>query len=365
MAVARGTVRDANDWWMPVLFMRLKSGRLWYVPGFGEDNKTQEFQRWPALINNIRNGRCTPVLGPSLLEPIIGSPQEIARQWADEHAFPLASDERDDLVQVMQYLAISQDYYVPRDGLISHIRQELARRFDTSQQQDNLTALMTNAAACLRDSLPEDPHHILAQLTFPIYLTTNPDTLLHEALRAADKSPVVRTCPWNADLEEMRPSCDPRLDFTPSPQQPLVYHLFGQYDYPASLVLTEDDYFTYLANVKNSIKEVFPRVVNYALTNTALLFLGFHLDDWSFRVLFYTLMSQEGAQRLAHFAHIAVQIDPEGDRIMNPDRARCYLQSYIERAFQGAEVSIYWGSLQDFVRDLHERMTVSQKGGSA
>ena len=28
-AVARGRVRDRPDWWMPVLFMRLKSGRLW------------------------------------------------------------------------------------------------------------------------------------------------------------------------------------------------------------------------------------------------------------------------------------------------------------------------------------------------
>ena len=29
MAVARGTVRDRPDWWMPVLFSRLKSGRIW------------------------------------------------------------------------------------------------------------------------------------------------------------------------------------------------------------------------------------------------------------------------------------------------------------------------------------------------
>jgi hypothetical protein len=29
MAVARGKVRDHDDWWKPVLFMRLKSGRIW------------------------------------------------------------------------------------------------------------------------------------------------------------------------------------------------------------------------------------------------------------------------------------------------------------------------------------------------
>ena len=29
IAAARGVVREEPDWWMPVLFMRLKSGQLW------------------------------------------------------------------------------------------------------------------------------------------------------------------------------------------------------------------------------------------------------------------------------------------------------------------------------------------------
>ena len=32
-AVARAAVRERPDWWVPALFMRLKSGRLWYMPG--------------------------------------------------------------------------------------------------------------------------------------------------------------------------------------------------------------------------------------------------------------------------------------------------------------------------------------------
>ena len=47
MAVARGAVRDRPDWWMPVLFMRLKSGRIGYKPGFGEER--EGLQKWPAL----------------------------------------------------------------------------------------------------------------------------------------------------------------------------------------------------------------------------------------------------------------------------------------------------------------------------
>ena len=36
-SVARGAVRDRPDWWMPVLFMRLKSGRIGYKPGFSAE----------------------------------------------------------------------------------------------------------------------------------------------------------------------------------------------------------------------------------------------------------------------------------------------------------------------------------------
>ncbi|MCX4239758.1 CHAT domain-containing protein [Paraliomyxa miuraensis] len=34
LAVARGRVREHYDWWMPVLYSRLKTGALWSMPGF-------------------------------------------------------------------------------------------------------------------------------------------------------------------------------------------------------------------------------------------------------------------------------------------------------------------------------------------
>ena len=39
LAVARGDVRERHDSWMPALFTRLKSGRLWHDPGFVGDSK--------------------------------------------------------------------------------------------------------------------------------------------------------------------------------------------------------------------------------------------------------------------------------------------------------------------------------------
>ncbi|MGH2770673.1 MAG: SIR2 family protein, partial [Actinomycetota bacterium] len=116
------------------------------------------------------------------------------------------------------------------------------------------------------------------------------------------------------------------------------------------LVLTEDDYFDYLIGVATG--NTISHVVQGALANSALLFLGFRMDEWDFRVLFRSIMRLEGGRGLRYrFAHVAAQIDPEQGQTLEPERARRYLESY----FQDARISIYWGSVEDFAADLHDR----------
>ncbi len=68
--VARGAVRDRPDAWSPVLYMRLKSGSLWSEPGFPGTNRGGAIERWPALLNHIASGNCTPILGPGMTESL-------------------------------------------------------------------------------------------------------------------------------------------------------------------------------------------------------------------------------------------------------------------------------------------------------
>jgi hypothetical protein len=345
VAAARGAVRDANDWWMPVLFMRLKSGRIWYVPGFAGDQGG--FEKWPALVRSIRRQRCTPILGPGLTEGLFGSSREIARRWADTYSFPLAPHDREDLPQVAQFLAVNQSRGYPYDELEDHLRRELLRSYDEilgdAAAQRSLDELIDQVGDHYREQQAGEPHAVLAQLPFPIYITTNVDNLLARALTAASKAPEVVLCPWNDYVEELSDS----YEADPAPERPLVYHLFGRIHDPQSLVLTEDDYFDYLIGVTSN-NDLIPGVVRRALANTALLFLGFRLDEWNFRVLFRSLMSQEGRNARSRYAHVAVQIDPEEGRILEPEGARRYLESY----FKDADISIYWGSVEDFVAEL-------------
>jgi hypothetical protein len=348
MAAARSAVQNNADAWMPVLFLRLKSGKIWYVPGFGGERKG--FEKWPALLDAIRSGRCTPILGAGLTESLLGSRREIAAHWAEEYRFPLAPFDREDLPEVAQYLAVNQSPIFPREGLGKFLRAELWKRYGSQLpgelEKADIATVLSAVGEMNRTRDANDPHGVLASLPFPIYITTNPDNLLVSALKAAGKDPQVELCKWNEDMYTDS-VYDREPDYRPTEKRPLVYCLFGQFTDLDSMVLTEDDYFDYLIGVTSN-KDLIPGVVRRALADTALLFLGFQLDDWNFRVLYRSIMSQEGRSRRKKYSHIAAQIDPEEGRILEPERARRYLESY----FGDADISIYWGSAEDFVRDL-------------
>lgn len=352
MAVARGAVRDDAGSWAPVLFMRLKSGRLWYVPGFGDSGVG--FEKWPALLRYLRRGRCTPVIGTHLSETTLGSSRDIARAWADTYSFPMEPHDRDDLPQVAQYLAVNQDPQFPRDELIAYIRRGLLQRYGPlipNGEQLGIDRLFAAVGRQAREANPADPYKVLAELPLPIYVTTNASNMLAEALRAAGKHPVVEICRWNEDLATLPSVFDGQPAYQPSPELPLVYHLFGTFEEPDSLVLTEDDYFDFLIGVSTN-KQLIPIAVREALADSALLFLGFRIDDWSFRVVFRTLMSQQGRSRRTRYAHIAGQLMPEENEVLEPERA----SKYLERYFAGSDVSIFWGSTHDFSRALLEQL---------
>jgi hypothetical protein len=355
MAAARFEARDRPDVASPVLFLRLISGRIWYVPGFARA-PGQDFDLWPALLEYLeaRRPKATPILGSGLLEPYLGTTREFARRWARHNQFPLAPHAQEDLPQVAQYLSVR----FKASALRSMFESELVKALECnlgpgwSPPPDGATAseLIAEAGARRRAANASDPHRVLAGLPLPIYLTTNPDRLLVEALREAGKDPQVAVCPWNERVDDSDSVFRRDPDFRPTVDRPLVYYLLGRLDDPRSLVLTEDDYFDYLIGLTRN-NELVPGVVRRALVDTALLFLGFRLDDWDFRILFRSLMAQGGRRRSEDYTHVAVQIDPEEAQNLDPEGARRFLLRY----FSAAEINIYWGHVDDFARELHDQ----------
>jgi hypothetical protein len=350
-AVARSTVRDRPDWWAPALFMRLKSGRLWYVAGTGPGGEI--FDKWPSLIRDLTDAKCTPVIGPGISDALLGTRQEIARSWAHSYRFPMAPYNRESLPQVAQYLWINQGPRFPRSELMSHLRRTLVQRY-----RSDLSADLLRADASLEDLIARaweirhrredvEPYSVLAQLPAPVYVTTQPSRLLARALRDAGREPEVELCRWHEDAEWPESVFDREPGYRPTAQRPLIFHLLGVFDEPDSLVLTEDDYFDFLIGVTRN-QDLVPPVVRRRLSDSALMFVGFRIDEWDFRVLYRSLMNGEAERRRAKYSHVAVQIDPEEGATTDAGRARRYLESY----FGSAHVSLYWGSTEHFVKGL-------------
>jgi hypothetical protein len=355
LAVARGVVRHRADYWVPVLFTRMKSGRLWYTPGFGDEE--EDYEKWTSIVGFIKEKTCTPIIGPGLLDALLGSRRDIAVRWAEKSGFPLAPQDRDVLPRVAQYLVTHQSPgYLPI-ALIEAVRDAILRRYPnaipdelksvTSWTTPQMVQALQLAMRQYMANNPNNPYKLLADLRLPIYITTGAFDFLTDALIAAGAQPVVRVCPGNKFV----PRDKSIYEDTPTPEKPLVYHLFGHISLPKSQIYSEDQFFDYLISVTLN-KSLIPSAVRAALTNSSLLFLGFQLDDWEFRVFFRYLMAQEGREMLTYYSHVSAQMEPEEDRILDVKRAHRYLEQY----FESEHIGIYWGNTEEFLSALWQHL---------
>jgi hypothetical protein len=244
---------------------------------------------------------------------------EIAARWAREYSYPLADGA--DLARVAQFIAVDDDPMAPKELLCAELKEHSPPDFGRA----------------------DEPHAALAELPLPVFITTNYDDLMFGALRANGKDPRREICRWNGSpaLAEIPRVLDP--GFVPTPANPVVFHLHGHFDVPDSLVLTEDDYLDFLVAISRD-DALLPHQIQKALAGASLLFVGYRLADWDFRVLHRGLV-MAGEQSLRRLS-INVQLPP------NDDPSREYLEKY----FGAMKVNVYWGTASEFATELRERL---------
>jgi hypothetical protein len=381
MAVARRQVNVSkrSDWWMPVLFMRLASGRLWYRPGF-DARQTNFDDAWRDLCEVIKDKKVIPVVGPGLAEAVFGSPEEIAHQWAEIEQFPMALPEHTTLPELARYLeTVNSPGFVPRQWGRQLHTQILRRYTEAKQRQPESVSLQQLIAEMGRKcrEREEDPYRVLASLPAQIYVSAASDDLLLDALQAANKDPQVFICPWNSDFEQPGSALtrNPKT-YVPSVEQPLVYYPFGRLAQKESLVLSDDDYFLYLiwTGADQGIGEnsPLPKRLTKALYQYAKLFLGFQLNDWTLRVLLYSITNPNWGSsdwgrsdqpdsitnpnfgRKRYYSRsVVVQLSPDEGLVVQPEATRSYLEKYFDRFGNGfLPTRLYWGTSQRFVQEL-------------
>ncbi len=364
MRAARGHIRNEkkfDDWWMPVLFMRLANGRIWYRPGF-EVKAADEDDLWSRVTSHIAlddlddppRSYCTPILGPGLAVHLFGSDASLASRWAREHNYPLAPTDQEQLPRVMQYLKVRRLGEANlRKQYLGQMREGLKRRYPAAL--NNVELGLEEMIETLWDRQlkndPDEPHNILARLPFTCYITTNPTSVLEVALRHQGRQPQVEVYNWRGRRAQQR---DREAESIPSYEAPLVFHALGHIGDRRSLVLSEDDYFDYLINFIRNLQQGIGSSVKQALTDASLLFLGFRLFRWDFRIVFRSLLSQaHGGAMLDEYPHVAAQLSPSEGAFLNPQAARSYLADYFQgRNPEEIKLDIYWGEATDFLVKL-------------
>ena len=128
MSLARSKITDKHhDWWAPSLVMRLRTGELFRPTGFegGDDS----FDGWNVLLTAIAQRKCTPILGPALLERHVGTRHELASRLAKAYSRSLPRGERDVLALLAQQLAIANDASTIRFRLLYDIGEMVRNRY--------------------------------------------------------------------------------------------------------------------------------------------------------------------------------------------------------------------------------------------
>src|SRR5262249_7346201 len=87
-----------------------------------------------------------------------------------------------------------------------------------------------------------------------------------------------------------------------------------------------------------------------ALARSSFMFLGFRVDDWSFRVFLHYLDSMPSRSLLGKKLHVCVQVDPDDGLGADPSATRRFLERYFRASWTFFE--IYWGSAEDVLQEL-------------
>jgi hypothetical protein len=226
---------------------------------------------WNSLVTSLQAGKCVLVLGPDIAanprEPDAGAAAE-PRSVRDAFCTYLARQLEEEKQKISEpvLFAIAQQYEdFPAFATVS--LKNIAANFFRTRNFD-----------------PGPLHRKLARCPFSLILTTCHDDLFAEALTGEHKSPSRYWYHYRGEPRDNR-----EINVALSPYEPVIYHLFGTFDEPNSLVLTENDLLDFI-NHFISGRPGLPNSLRSLLRNSTFLFVGFGIRYWYMRILLKLIM---------------------------------------------------------------------------
>lgn len=341
------------------LYLRSKSGRLYYRPGLVAVREPKIGPSWEALgdvFSGSEVSQCVVLVGPGFDPELNWSRRRIAKTLAMQHGFSLSRRDMEDLAKVAEYIRVSQPHRGEPVGphvsafidctkgyLLKH---PLARKSGLTESDDIET--ITDYVGEERLKAPGSPYLDLAELRVKQYLTPSFHGILEQALLARDRWPISTSFSRRSDPSEAEKAAGLNIS------RPLVYHCFGTFSRPNSLLLSETDFLEFFAAFCRE-DDPLTQIVRGNLVDASLLILGFNPNSWDFKLLFSAIRSMRGRKLSQRRVHIAVQVDPEDDHTIDPDGARNFYRGLLSEL--GSEgVFLYWGRSTQFLTDLRRNV---------
>jgi hypothetical protein len=311
------------------------------------------------FARRIKAGKVVPLLSDSVgNDLVLGGHQALSEKYAaDRLAYPLDDA---DIPQVAQFKCIIDEAMIDtralksdfidfvknrlfdiaeKDGVDEEVRAEVEEEFDDI----NFTEFCRRLGYPRFESEQVMPLLVLADLPLPIYVTSSYHGFLQAALRRAGKSPQTEVCRWHEGLSTIPSVFDDGV-YAPTKEAPLVFHLHGMDTYPESLVLTVDDHLQFLVAVsrgQGQNTDPIPKRIREAMADSSLLLLGYTLQSWNFRSLFWALIKPRPRQP----AGVAIQLRPG-------EAEKRYLQRYLRTS----EFQAYWGNIHKYAQELRQAL---------
>ncbi|MGH8499088.1 MAG: SIR2 family protein, partial [Methylococcales bacterium] len=166
----------------------------------------------------------------------------------------------------------------------------------------------SNLEKALRDKIqscdqPRPIHTVLAQLPqIRFIITTNYDTLLERELKRY-KRLIIKHVYDRSDSK----TAHFQVPFEREDRDVILHKMHGCVEMPESMVITESDYIQYLANLNDAdrgMPEVFRKNI---IPQYILLFLGYGLADWNFRVIWQGVLAQLANKHLRKDSYALVR----------------------------------------------------------
>ena len=268
---------------------------------------------WEPFVDLVRRGKCILFLGagvhhpppegqatytyPEADRPPLGS--ALAQMLAPKCGFHKTCPDESDTNLRRVSLCFELTDGLGRGQLVNEVREAVSGK--------------TKPSAALRG---------LAALPFKFTMTTNYDTLFERALAMAGKDCVKRIYDPHGD--------GPTKDFPDDVEDvevgnPWLFKMHGDIGDPGSIVITDDDYVTFVHRMA-SLESYYPipKSLNFLLGARPVLFVGYGLLDFNLRLLFHTLR-RSGEAIVPNSYSVDVRPDPLVSEVWSKDLSMSFI----------------------------------------